>query len=115
MSIQSIGISAYSNAMADFSKAQKSLANTHGEISKSAMGQGIQENSFANTLEESLTKVNDMQTEKSAMVKSFASGETQNVHELMITLQKAGLAVKMTTAVRNKVLEGYRELSRIQF
>ncbi len=33
----------------------------------------------------------------------------------MITLQKAGLAVNMTSAVRNKVLEAYKELSRIQF
>jgi len=56
-----------------------------------------------------------MQGEKSKMITSFASGETQNVHELMITLQKAGLAVSMTSAVRNKVMEAYRELSRIQF
>ena len=49
------------------------------------------------------------------MIQSFASGETQNVHELMITMQKAGLAVNLTAAVRNKVLEAYRELSKLQF
>lgn len=115
MSIQSVGISAYSNAMADFTKVQKNLNQTHGELMKNQVTPGNQGNSFAATLEESLTKVNDMQTEKSAMVRSFASGETQNVHELMITLQKAGLAVNMTTAVRNKVLDAYRELTRLQF
>jgi len=115
MNIQSTGLSAYGNAMADFAKTQKSLSTTHSNGMQPAMGPGIRENSFADTLKESLTKVNDMQTEKSAMVKSFASGETQNVHELMITLQKAGLAINMTTAVRNKVLEAYRELSRLQF
>ena len=56
-----------------------------------------------------------MQSQKSAMIQSFASGETQNVHELMITMQKAGLAVNLTAAVRNKVLEAYRELSKLQF
>jgi Flagellar hook-basal body protein len=56
-----------------------------------------------------------MQTEKNAMIASFASGETPNVHELMISLQKASLAMKMTSAVRNKVLEAYKELSKIQF
>ena len=61
------------------------------------------------------TTVNDMQSQKSAMIQSFASGETQNVHELMITMQKAGLAVNLTAAVRNKVLEAYRELSKLQF
>ena len=46
---------------------------------------------------------------------TFASGKTQNVHELMISLQKAGLAMDMTSAVRNKVMNAYQELMRIQF
>jgi flagellar hook-basal body complex protein FliE len=74
-----------------------------------------QKASFANTVRESLTKVNDLQSEKSTMVEEFASGERQNVHELMISLQKAGVAMRMTSAVRNKVLEAYKELSRMQF
>ncbi len=115
MIIQRSGIAAYNNAMADFSSTQKTLQKSHSIGMEKTGAQGQAPNSFAATLEQSLTKVNDMQTEKSAMVKSFASGETQNVHELMITLQKAGLAINMTTAVRNKVLEAYRELSRLQF
>lgn len=111
MSIQSIGLKSYADAMAEFSKAQKTFSQAASAVSAPAR----QENSFASTLNESLSKVNAMQTEKSAMVQSFASGETQNVHELMITMQKAGLAVNMTSAVRNKVLEAYRELSRLQF
>lgn len=39
----------------------------------------------------------------------------QNVHELMITMQKSSLAMKMTSAVRGKVLEAYKELSKMQF
>jgi flagellar hook-basal body complex protein FliE len=62
-----------------------------------------------------LEKVNNLQTERSNMVTSFASGETQNVHELMISMQKAGLAMNMTAAVRNKVMEAYKELTRMQF
>ncbi len=49
------------------------------------------------------------------MIAYFASGEQQNVHELKISLQKAGLAMNMTTAVRNKALEAYKELARMQF
>ena len=56
-----------------------------------------------------------MQQEKNQMIQSFASGENQNVHELMISMQKAGLAMNLTAAVRNKVMEAYRELSRMQF
>lgn len=71
--------------------------------------------SFAATIEDSIAKVNDMQLEKGHMIEDFASGKSQNVHELMISLQKAGLAMDMTSAVRNKVLTAYQELMRIQF
>lgn len=71
--------------------------------------------SFAQTIEESLAKVNEMQEEKSRMIQEFATGKNQNVHELMITLQKTGLAMDMTSAVRNKVMQAYQELMRIQF
>ena len=62
-----------------------------------------------------MNAVNDLQTKKNQMITSFAAGETQNVHELMISMQKASLAVNLTSAVRNKVLEAYRELSKLQF
>lgn len=71
--------------------------------------------SFTKTLTESVGKVNELQMEKTNMVQAFASGESQNVHELMISLQKAGMAMSMTTAVRGKVLETYRELVKMQF
>lgn len=70
---------------------------------------------FTDTLKKSVADVNDMQIESKAMVKEFATGESQNVHELMISMQKAGIAMRMTSAVRNKVMESYRELLRIQF
>ena len=109
MSIQSLGLKAYNNALANFTKADKAAkSNTIKPEVKT-------EKSFSSVLESSLDQVNQLQQDKKAMIKSFASGETQNVHELMISLQKAGLAMSMTSAVRNKVLEAYRELMRMQF
>ena len=70
---------------------------------------------FGQMLTDSVKRVNDMQNGKDAMVESFASGQTQNVHELMINLQKASSAMQMTTAVRGKVIDAYRELVKIQF
>ena len=110
--IAATGLQAYNNALADFAKARNQVQKSASAIAgaKPAAVPG-----FADTLRDSLTTVNDMQSQKSAMIQSFASGETQNVHELMITMQKAGLAVNLTAAVRNKVLEAYRELSKLQF
>ena len=109
MSIQAVGLKAYSNALNNFAKAEKMAK---AGVSAPA---GEASNAFADILQSSIGKVNELQTERGAMVTSFASGETQNVHELMIAMQKAGLAMTMTAAVRNKVMEAYRELSRMQF
>ena len=96
MTIQSVGLKAYTNALSNFAKAEKAIASS--SLQKPAAAPSP----FADTLKDSLNKVNDLQQEKKAMITSFASGEQQNVHELMISLQKAGLAMNMTTAVRNK-------------
>ncbi len=110
MSTQIAGLRAYNKALEDFTKAEK--------VAKSQMNpapQPSQTNDFADVFKSSLGKVNDLQTERSAMITSFASGENQNVHELMIAMQKASLAMNMTAAVRNKVMDAYKELSRMQF
>ncbi|MDL2210691.1 flagellar hook-basal body complex protein FliE [Desulfovibrio sp. OttesenSCG-928-O18] len=109
MSIQSVGLKAYTNALSNFTKTEKAIKSTSGEKPAQIASP------FASTLKDSIAKVNDLQQEKKAMITSFAAGEQQNVHELMISLQKAGLAMNMTSAVRNKALEAYRELARMQF
>jgi flagellar hook-basal body complex protein FliE len=109
MSISQIGMKAYSQALSNFTKAREAQSAGHMKSPEP------QVSSFAQTLEDSMTKVQDLQTNKDKMIQSFASGETQNVHELMISLQKAGLAMNMTAAVRNKALEAFKELTRIQF
>ena len=107
MAVSPIAIKAYSAA-------SELLKNPNGPgAGKKSTAEATR--SFAETIEESLAKVNDMQTEKGRMIQDFASGKSQNVHELMISLQKAGLAMDMTSAVRNKVMQAYQELMRMQF
>ncbi|MCM1126670.1 MAG: flagellar hook-basal body complex protein FliE [Lachnospiraceae bacterium] len=44
----------------------------------------------------------------------WALGETENTHELSIALQKASTALQYTVAVRDKLLEAYREIMQMQ-
>ena len=111
MSIQTVGLKAYNSALQGFVRKEGAVRQA-AQIPPRA--ERI-ERSFSDTFENSLRTVNDLSTAKTAAVESFASGETQNVHELMISLQKAGLAMSLTSAVRNKVMEAYRELSKMQF
>ncbi len=98
---------AYTDAM-NFDRAEKTGAEEfQGQTEQAAQ-------SFSETIQDSLSRVNDMQLEGAQKTVEFAAGEEENVHELMITLQKAGLAMKMTSAVRNKAMEAYKELMRIR-
>lgn len=108
MAISPIALSAYRTAMTQGGAIDAKVASSLAK--PAAPGE-----SFGKTLVDSLKQVNDMQNTKTDMVNSFASGKTQNVHELMINLQKAGLTMQMTTAVRGKVLDAYRELVKMQF
>lgn len=73
------------------------------------------DNSFANTVKNSLHQVNQLEKAKADAITDFASGRNQNVHDLMITMQKSSMAMKLTSAVRGKILEAYKEIARMQF
>ena len=44
----------------------------------------------------------------------WALGETDNTHELTIALQKASTSLQYTVAIRDKVLEAYKEIMQMQ-
>lgn len=44
----------------------------------------------------------------------WALGETENSHDLTIALQKASTALQYTVAIRDKLLEAYKELIQMQ-
>ncbi len=70
--------------------------------------------SFADTLSSSLNKVNDLQKEADEAIRDFVSGETRNIAETMIAVNKADLAFRLTMQVRNKIVEAYQEVLRTQ-
>ncbi len=44
----------------------------------------------------------------------FALGETDNTHDLMISLQKASTALQYTVAIRDKLMDAYKEIMQMQ-
>ncbi|MFW5836729.1 MAG: flagellar hook-basal body complex protein FliE [Desulfovibrionaceae bacterium] len=103
MAVNNIALQAYQRA-AQF-KNQFNEAKT-----EKASGHQDQARSFTSTIKDSLKNVNESKLEAKSMIESFASGKTQNVHELMITMQKASVAMSMTGAVRSKVMQAYKEI-----
>ncbi len=70
--------------------------------------------SFQNMLKNGLDKVNEAQSQADHAVKEMVAGRTQNIHETMLLLEKADMTYKMAMQVRNKIIDAYREVMKMQ-
>jgi flagellar hook-basal body complex protein FliE len=70
--------------------------------------------SFATLLQQSLERVDGLQHEADAAARAFALGQAPSVHDTMIAMEKADVSLRLTTKVRNKVVEAYQEIMRMQ-
>lgn len=61
-----------------------------------------------------ISDTNSLQNQASAEAVSFALGETDNVHDLLIAEQKANLSLQYTVAVRNQLISGYNTIMNMQ-
>lgn len=58
---------------------------------------------------------NAQQIEADKTVEMLATGQSDSVHETMLALTKADLSLRVFMEVRNKVMEAYQEVMRMQF
>lgn len=75
---------------------------------------GTMFDAFLNTAIDNLKTTNSYLSDAEDEKIKFALGETENTHDLTIALQKASTALQYTVAIRDKVMEAYRELMQIQ-
>ena len=70
--------------------------------------------SFGDVLTQAVSGVNDkMQTAEVEKAKVM-SGDTNNLHQAMLSIQEAGVAFSLMNEVRNKLVESYQEIMRMQ-
>ena len=69
---------------------------------------------FGDVLKEYMNDTNDKMLKASAATTSFIKGEDVNIDEVMINGQEASLSLQFLTQTRDKLLEGYNQLSRLQ-
>jgi flagellar hook-basal body complex protein FliE len=69
---------------------------------------------FSEMLMDTLKEVNASQQNAAEKQGAFMAGQKVDYHDLMIAVEKASISMQLTMAVRNKVLEGYSEISRMQ-
>ncbi len=69
---------------------------------------------FAKQLQNAIQEVSNLKADAGDMVEGMVSGEVTEVHDVMIAAKEASLAFDLLLEVRNKLLEGYQEIMRMQ-
>lgn len=69
---------------------------------------------FGSALQDAVNKVDDAQKAADGQIEAFVAGEQENLHEVMIAMNEAKLSFQLMTEVRNRMLETYQELMRMQ-
>ena len=70
--------------------------------------------SFVDQLKNAMTEVNDLQAQRETMVEQMVTGEATEVHDVMIAAKESQLAFELLLEIRNKLLESYQEIMRMQ-
>ena len=89
-----------------------SLTGMLAEKEKKAEGTMIE--TFLNTAIDNVKITNSYLSDAENEKIRFALGETDNTHDLTIAMDKASTALQYTVAIRDKVMEAYKELMQIQ-
>ncbi len=71
-------------------------------------------NIFAKVLEDSITKLNNYQKASEDVMTSFIKGNENEIHNVMIAMQEAKLSIQTAIEIRNKLVDAYQEIARIQ-
>ncbi|NLH96663.1 MAG: flagellar hook-basal body complex protein FliE [Clostridiaceae bacterium] len=69
---------------------------------------------FADYLKLALYRTNDLLLEVDRLADDFAAGRTDNIHQVMLAGEKANIALQFTLQIRNKLLDAYNEIMRMQ-
>lgn len=98
MNIQSIGTtSTLNNISLDSINVDKSSNTAFSEVLSNAIG-----------------KVNELELNANNNIESLIKGEDISMHEVMLSMQESQLSLQALIEVRNKVVEAYQEISKLQ-
>src|SRR5689334_17355729 len=71
--------------------------------------------SFSDSLKDAVEQVEQLHTDAQSQVKDLLQGDRDDVHNVMIAVEKADVAFQLMMQVRNKIVNAYEEISRMQF
>ncbi len=72
------------------------------------------DSSFVDTLKDSIKKVGELEKEADKEVEKLAKMESDDVTSTMLAIEKADLTFQLMMQVRNKIIDAYQEIMRMQ-
>jgi len=69
---------------------------------------------FKDILFDALNNVSTLEQESAKMTEDFIAGRTDNIHSVLIAAEKASISLQFIMEVRNKVMDAYQEIMRMQ-
>ena len=69
---------------------------------------------FSNLLKEAVYKVNETQVQSQQATMKLAPGELEDISQVTIAAEKAAINLQLAIQVRNKALDAYQEIMRMQ-
>ena len=70
--------------------------------------------SFADTLSDAVNQVNQMQKIADVKMEQLATGKAKSIPDVMIAAEKADVALKLMVQARNKIIDAYQEIMKMQ-
>ncbi len=73
-----------------------------------------EERTFGDMLGDAINSVDDAKQTADQQVEDFVAGKTENVHDVMLAMEEADVSFQLMLEIRNRAVEAYQELSRMQ-
>lgn len=70
--------------------------------------------SFGSVLKDAILDINKLQNDADKSIAKVQLEDAGSVHEAMVALEKAGISFQVMMQVRNKILDAYQEVMRMQ-
>jgi flagellar hook-basal body complex protein FliE len=69
---------------------------------------------FGTVLKDAISDINKLQNDADKAIAKVQLEDAGSIHEAMIALEKAGVSFQVMMQVRNKILDAYQEVMRMQ-
>jgi flagellar hook-basal body complex protein FliE len=72
------------------------------------------ETSFGDILKTTIAQTAEQQQQADQAIQQLHAGDEKNLHEAMIAMEKADISLRYMVQVRNKAIDAYQEVMRMQ-